>query len=132
MEFLKLIWLIYCVLTPLSAIFQLYHGDQFYRWKKPEYPERTIDHGQATGKLYHLRLRVNCTFLLFTKLAANPRRIGDRLAWVVRQPNYLTHWATRALTIMTDLNMSGLETRHMCKSKVKSIIVLITTTGHWY
>ena len=24
-------------------------------------PERTIDHGQATGKLYHLRLRVECT-----------------------------------------------------------------------
>jgi len=31
-------------------------------WKKPEYPERTIDHGQATGKLYHLRLWVECTF----------------------------------------------------------------------
>jgi hypothetical protein len=27
----------------------------------PEYPERTTDHGQATGKLYHLRLRVECT-----------------------------------------------------------------------
>ena len=38
---------IYCVLTPLSAIFQLYHGDQL---------EKTTDHGQATGKLYHLRL----------------------------------------------------------------------------
>jgi hypothetical protein len=29
-------------------------------------PERTTDHGQATGKLYHLRLRVECT--LFCKL----------------------------------------------------------------
>ena len=46
-------------LTPLSALFQLYHGDQFYWWKKPEYPERTTDHGQATGKLYHLRLIVH-------------------------------------------------------------------------
>jgi hypothetical protein len=26
-----------------------------------EYQERTTDHGQATGKLYHLRLRVECT-----------------------------------------------------------------------
>ena len=48
---------------PLSAIFQLpvYHGDKFQWWKKPEYLERTTDHGQATGKLYHLRLRVECT-----------------------------------------------------------------------
>ena len=26
------------------------------------YTKRTTDHGQATGKLYHLRLRVECTF----------------------------------------------------------------------
>jgi hypothetical protein len=37
-------------LTPLSAIFQLYHGNQFWWWKKPE---RITDHGKATGKLYH-------------------------------------------------------------------------------
>jgi hypothetical protein len=43
-------------LMPLSAIFQLYHDDQFKWWKKPEYPERTTDHGQATGKLYHIML----------------------------------------------------------------------------
>ena len=44
--------------------------------KKPEYPERTTDHGQATGKLYHLQLRVECT--LFCSLES-PCRIGDRL-----------------------------------------------------
>ena len=49
---------IFGVLTPLSAIFQLYHGDQFLWWKKAEYSERTTHHGQATGKLFHLRLRV--------------------------------------------------------------------------
>ena len=43
-------------------------------------PERTTDHGQATGKLYQLRLRVKCTlFCNLQNLAANPCRIGDRL-----------------------------------------------------
>ena len=59
-------WLIDLLcLMPLSAIFQLYHGDQFYWWKKPEYLERTTDHGQATGKLYHLKLLVKCFFVIY-------------------------------------------------------------------
>jgi len=35
------------------------------------YIERTADHGQATGKLYHLRLRVECT--LFCNLQSRVR-----------------------------------------------------------
>jgi hypothetical protein len=62
------------VLTPLSAIFQLYHGDQFQWWKKPEYTERTTDHGQvnATDKLYHWRLQVECTIFVIYKAGREP------------------------------------------------------------
>jgi hypothetical protein len=44
----------------------------FSRWRKPEYPERTTDHGQATGKLYHLRLRVECTLFVIYKAWREP------------------------------------------------------------
>ena len=64
-------WFYFWCLMPLSAIFQLYHGGQFSWWKKPEYPERTTDHGQATSKLYHLRLGVECT--LFCNLQSRAR-----------------------------------------------------------
>jgi hypothetical protein len=35
-------------------------------------PERTTDHGQATGKLYHLRLRVECTLFVIYKSGREP------------------------------------------------------------
>ena len=38
-------------LTPLSTIFKLYRGGQFYWWSKSEYPGETNDMSQVTDKL---------------------------------------------------------------------------------
>ena len=43
-------------LSPLSTIFQLYRGSQFYGWRKPEYPLKTTDLPQVTDKLYRVPL----------------------------------------------------------------------------
>jgi hypothetical protein len=60
LESLIFFWFDLFCLMPLSAIFQLYHG----------VPGE--NHKQATGKLHHLRLRVECTLFVIYKAGCEP------------------------------------------------------------
>jgi hypothetical protein len=53
--------LIFGVLTPLSAKSQLYQATSFNSGRSRSIMREPLTIGQATGKLYHLQLRVECT-----------------------------------------------------------------------
>ena len=100
-------WYDLLCLTPLSEIFYLLHDGQLYWWKKLKYPQRATDHEQATGKLDHLLMQIECTFFVLCKAWCEPTPYwwyACMSCWVIQLPYSLSNRSFGQCLCFNDCN----------------------------